>query len=152
MKFNTLFITAALLLATACQEMRQTEDEAANSQALAFAQAYFNLDFERAARLATPESRKWLSFAASNLEQRDLDLWNAQAEPAVAEIGGTTEWVDDTTRTVAITVKDFLQLDTIGQEANMVDEAAFRLTTVKREGKWLVRMASLPRSERRSRD
>ena len=117
----------------------------------AFAEAYFNYDFKKAQRWVTPESVKWLQFAASNVSQEDIDLINEQEDEATVEVA-EFEYVNDSVSVVTVEVQSFLQKDSIGKAGSMTDQAPFRLTVVERDGKPRVRMEGLPRSERQSRD
>ena len=146
---KTLLIAATLLTA-ACTERQTPPDTQAADRAKGFAEAYFNYDFKTALPMATPESLRWLQFAASNITQQDVDQLNAQQALATADITGL-EWTDDTTATVTVAVGNYLQKDSIGRPMRLVDEAEFLLTVVERQGQYLVRMEGLPRSERQSR-
>ena len=45
-----------------------------------------------------------------------------------------------------------ISMDTIGTKGHFVNQADFVLNLVRRNGRWLVRMGGLPRSEKRNRD
>ena len=134
-----------------CHEAETAPEEKVMVQAAAFADAYFNYDFDRARKMVTPESEKWLRFAASNVTQEDVDLLNAQEENATVEAEDYERW-NDSTLVVTVTVRNFLKKDSLGKEGVMTDEAQFRLTAVEHEGDFLIRMEGLPRSERQSLD
>jgi predicted lipid-binding transport protein (Tim44 family) len=150
MKYYAFFIIALMGL-TACTEMHSAHNERVEKCANAFAEAYFNYDFMAARELVTPESEKWLRFAASNMTQEDIDMLNASSVAATTEVSDITT-VDDSTAIATIKVKDFLQKDSIGRAGKMVDEAQFELTVIKRDKQYFVRMEGLPRSEKQSRD
>lgn len=117
-----------------------------------FAVNYYNWHFEKALRFCTPESEKWLRFAASNVHQADVDSLRAKNEDAQIELGDI-EWQDnDSLATIEIKVSDFLQMDTIGKVARLTEKANFCLSMVRRNGRWMVRMGSPLRSETQSRD
>lgn len=117
-----------------------------------FACDYFNWHFEEAARHCTPESERWLRYAASNVHQADIDLLTHQEESAQHEILEINMDENDTTATVHLTVRNYLHMDTIGTKGHFVNQADFVLNLVRRNGRWLVRMGGLPRSEKRNRD
>ena len=150
MKYYALFLTGALCL-TACSESHHVLDEQVEKCANAFAEAYFNYEFMEARERVTPESEKWLRFAASNMTQEDIDMLNAKSVPATTAVNDITT-VDDTTAIAVVEVKDFLQKDSIGKAGSIVDEATFALTVVKRDKEYFVRMEGLPRSERQNLD
>lgn len=150
MKNYTLFIIGSLLMA-ACAGQQSASVDAAKSQIEAFAEAYFNYDFRQAEKYVTPESGKWLRFAASNVTQEDLDMINAQELAATAVVSDCLQ-TDDSTFQATVEVCNFLQKDSLEMPGTIVDQALFKVMAVEREGNYLVRMACLPRSERQNPD
>ena len=73
-----LLIWALALSLTACSMLRKDDDQA-TAVAVEWGEAFFNCDYHAAEALCTPESRRWLQFAASNTTQQDLDLLKQQA-------------------------------------------------------------------------
>jgi hypothetical protein len=145
---KTLVLALSLLL-TACDMIQNDEDEA-TSTAIQWGEAFFNCDYHAAEALCTPESRRWLQFAASNTTQQDLDLLKQHA----AQIEATDFFpeANDTLRVVELVVRNSVKPTVAVEEPSQVDEALFHTTVVKRNGSWLVRMASLPQSEKQSHD
>lgn len=150
MKKTFLQMTAVLLLG-ACTPNQSDIDEQAQQAAIEFSQAYFNYDFKEAVKLATPESERWLRYAASNVSQSVVDLYNDNELTANAE-ATDFYWSDDTTATVYVRVSDYVADDSIMSAPQIEKEGLFRLTVVRREGKMLVRMAGPLRSEKQSLD
>lgn len=66
-----IIFTLATLLLTACGSETKEEREVM-TVARDFAEAYFNYDFDKASKLLTDDSRKWLNFEASNLTEDDM--------------------------------------------------------------------------------
>ena len=150
MKNLVLLIFCACFLAC-CEEKNQDPHAKARQRVSAFAEAYFNYEFGSALRLVTPESEKWLHFAASNITQEDIDLLNAQQTAASVSVEDCA-FVNDSTTAATVRVTNFMVKDSIGQAGHIVDEALFKLMLVNRDGKYYVRMDGLPRSERQSHD
>lgn len=144
-----LLIWALALSLTACSMLRKDDDQA-TAVAVEWGEAFFNCDYHAAEALCTPESRRWLQFAASNTTQHDLDMLRQQA----AQVEATEFFPEasDTLRVVELVVRNSVSPTIHGGESAQVEEALFHVTVVKRNGSWQVRMASLPRSEKRSRD
>ena len=144
-----LLIWALALSLTACSMLRKDDDQA-TAVAVEWGEAFFNCDYHAAEALCTPESRRWLQFAASNTTQYDLDMLRQQA----AQVEATEFFPEasDTLRVVELVVRNSVSPTIHGDESAQVEEALFHVTVVKRNGSWLVRMASLPRSEKQSRD
>ena len=145
-KYLILSLTLAL---TACN-MMQNDDDQATAIAIEWGEAFFNCDYHAAEALSTPDSRRWLQFAASNTTQQDLDLLKQHA----AEVEATDFFpeANDTLRVVELAVRNSVKPTIAGEQPSQIEKAMFRTTVVKRNGSWLVRMASLPRSDKQSRD
>jgi len=149
MKVFFLFCTVFLL--SACNSMNG-DDQEATEAAIKWADAYFNYDFHEAEKYATPESRQWIQFAASNTTVRDLQLVQENEGGASVEVNDFFPDANDTLRVVSLTVHDYVSSTLPADSARLVDEATFSITTVLRDGAWKVRMEGLPQSERQSRD
>ena len=143
-----LLIWALALSLTACSMLR--DGDQATAVAVEWGEAFFNCDYHAAEALCTPESRRWLQFAASNTTQHDLDMLRQQT--AQVEATDFFPEASDTLRVVELVVRNSLSPTIHGGESAQVEEALFHVTVVKRNGSWKVRMASLPRSEKQSRD
>ena len=144
-----LLIFALMLSLTACN-MIQSDSNKATDVAVQWGEAFFNCDYHAAETLCTPESRRWLQFAASNTTQHDLDLLKQHA----AEVESTDYFpeANDTLRIVELVVHNSIIPSIDAEKSSQEGQALFHVTVVKRNGSWLVRMADLPRSEKQSRD
>jgi len=139
------------LLLLSCDDTQGEGREASERVATKWGEAYFNYDFERAAKYATPESRKWLAFAASNVYQADVDLLREQEQGASVSVDDY-QATSDTSCVVSLEVDNFLLRDSIGKAGHIVSGCRFSIPLVRREGRLMVKMEGLPRSEKRSRD
>lgn len=146
-----LFLVATAWLLINCKETATDPDSSMSDKAQAFAEAYFNYDYQEAVKHVTPESERWLRFAASNITQEDIDAVNAQPMAASVETE-EVDWENDTTASVTVVVRDFIQKDSIGKPGRPCAEGRFRLTVVTRNGNPSVRMACPLRSEKQSLD
>ena len=109
-----------------------------------FATYYYNWHFPKATKFCTPESERWLSYAASNVHEADVELLRTKAEDASIEITNVDFGDDEVSAVVTLTVTNFLQMDTIGQEAHLVPQAVFQLPMQLHEEKWKVNLEKLP--------
>ncbi len=144
-----LFILSLTLTLTACSLIKSDEDKAIET-AVEWGEAFFNCDYHTAERLCTPDSRRWLQFAASNTTQQDIDLLCKQA----AEVDGAEliSEAGDTMRIVQLQVRNSISPVINGEQSLQIDKALYRIAVVKRNGLWQVRMEGLPRNEKRSHD
>ena len=150
MKRIVLIMTVSAAL-TACSNSMASLQEKAERTATEFAEAYFNYDLTKASTLVTPESVKWISFVASNISEEDIEVLNTRSEGATVTLDDC-EMINDTTCEAVITVDNFMAIDTIGRPGVFRHDGTFRLTVVLRDGRWLIKMASLPQNETRSHD
>lgn len=113
-----------------------------------FATHYFNWHFPKAAKYSTADSEPWLRYAASNVHDADIDLLRSKAEDATIEVGEVEFGDDQTSATVTIRVNNYLRMDTIGQEAHLVESASFHLPMEMERGQWKVKLSGLPTAEK----
>ena len=147
MKQLLLFMTVILL--AGC-DVRMDGDQQARKSAGDWADAYFNCDFKDASGYVTPESQKWLQYAASNTTAEELKLLQKAGGAQVTVDDGFDE-ANDTMRLVTLNVTNSLKPSAQGK-AELVKNGTFKVVVVKREAGWQVRMAGLPRSGKQSRD
>lgn len=155
-RFSGLCLTVAgvsmgLCMLAGCQ-VSEGSREQLTADVDSFATLYFNWRFPDALKYCTPESEQWIRYAASNVHQADVELLRNKGEDATVSIDDIQLSDDETTAIASVTVSNFLQMDSIGQEAHLVGQACFQLSLAKDQGKWKIRMASLPRSGTKSRD
>ena len=125
-----------------------SDEEKIEQTTLEFSSAYFNYDFKHAEQYLTPDSKKWIAYAASNIHDADLELLRKQQNDAAVQLEDVEVNDDDSTAIANVTVSNYMRLDTIGNAGRMITEARFRLTLVRDRDKWKVRMVGLPRSEK----
>ncbi len=136
----TLILLTAFTV-TSCKE--DNEEEKIENGACRFAEYFFNCLYKDAMKLCTPESAKWLSYAASNISQEDIDILNSQKDDATCE---STDIImpDDTTAVVTMKVKNFLMMDSIGVPSKIKDSALYTIVMRKRDGRWKAHLDSMP--------
>lgn len=130
--------------------MIQRDDDQATEVAVEWGKAFFNCNYHAAETLCTPESHRWLQFAASNTTQHDLDLLKQHA--AIVKATDFYPEASDTLRMIELVVRNSISPTINGKESSQTDKALYHVTVVKRNDAWLVRMGGLPRNERQSRD
>ena len=147
MKYLLFLVFAALM--TGCHYL-MGEDGTAADVAERWAEAYFRCDYHEAEKLCTPESWRWLQFAASNTTQHDLDLIGERV--VKVEFDDFFPQRNDTMMTVRLRVSHYLKPAAIGLKSTLGEDGVFDIVVVKRHDQWMVRMEGLPRSGRQSRD
>ncbi len=138
MKYYLLFALAFVF--NSCQLHDENAPEAVDKPLKDWSEAYFGFDYEEALDYMTPESEKWIRFAASNINEKDVSFINEHNKGAKIEIIDRQMMPGDTTCSARIRISDFVLLGFVGQENKVIDEAEYQITLVKRDGKWKVRM------------
>ena len=146
--FPIIFVTLMLLSLGACSSGKEGDVRAATDS---FAVAYFNWQFPKAVEYTTPQSHRWLSFAASQVSQDDVDTLKAMEHGAECEIEDISLNHNDSEASVIITVRNFIAMDTIGAAPHLTREAKFALSLVYADNKWKVDLDGLPRPVRHKR-
>ena len=150
MKYYLLSFLVFLLMG--CQLIDGKSENAVDKSLENWADAYFNFHYQDAMEYITPESGKWIRFAASNITEQDVDFIKKQDKDTHVEIIDRHIMAGDSMCTARIRVSNYIQLGNMGQESKQIDNAEFQVILVNRNGKWLVRMEGLPRNEMQSLD
>lgn len=108
-----------------------------------FANAYFNWRFKEAESYVTNESRKWLVFAASQVDSEDVDSLRAMEFAATAEVEHIED-IDDSTSLATVKVVNFLASDSIGKHPQIQAEQNFQIPVTFDGKHWRVKLTHLP--------
>ena len=106
-------MTASIFSLSGCEPHEGSEDQL-KADVDSFANYYFNWHFPKAVKYCTQESERWLRYAASNVNETDVELLRQKPEDASIEITDIDFGDDETSATVTLTVHNFLQMDSIG--------------------------------------
>lgn len=138
--FSFFIILVMVLGGSACSGDNKDQLE---STVDSFSMAYFNWRFPAALKYCTPQSRKWLVFAASQVNESDVEALCNKQEGADCKIDDM-DFSDDSTATVSVVVSNFLAMDTIGHVPETKVEKTFRFHAVERQGMWKIQLDGLP--------
>ncbi len=138
-----LLIMTGIYALTGCQPHEGSEDQL-KADADSFATYYYNWHFPKAIKYCTPESERWLRFAASNVHEADITQLQQKAEDATIEIKELDFADNETSAVVTLLIHNFLQMDTIGQEAHLVEQTSISLPMEIHQGIWKVKLDKCP--------
>lgn len=124
---------------------RDGEESKLNDVVKSFSEAYFNWRFADALPYTDESSRCWLSFAASQVTQEDVDSLRAMSYGAMCRLEEVVVDEGDTTAVAVVHVSGFMALDSIGKPRRVVPDAEYKLCLVLRGSEWKVRLDALPR-------
>ncbi len=139
-----LFISGSMLLCTCGKTDKEQLMETVDS----FSNTYFNWQFHRAVAYCTPDSKRWLSYMASQVNQDDIDLLRSQTESAQAEIVHVNILDGDSVAKVEVKVSNFLSMDTIGVKGKIEKEARFVISAKSVGNQWKIWLTSPLRAEK----
>lgn len=134
-----------MTLFVSCDHLPASHGSQAENTVDSFCQAYFRYHFERALQFTTDESRPWLVYAASNVNQDDIDALRAMENSPSIDVDEVVAPENDSTGYAVVEVSDYLVMDTIGQAAHLQASSQYRFDMVKRGGKWKIKLSGLPR-------
>ena len=136
-------MTASIFSLSGCEPHEGSEDQL-KADVDSFANYYFNWHFPKAVKYCTQESERWLRYAASNVNETDVELQRQKLEDASIEITDIDFGDDETSATVTLTVHNFLQMDSIGQDPQLIEQADFQLPMCMEKGLWKIKLEKLP--------
>lgn len=122
-------------------------EEQLRDTASAFAQTYFNWQFNDALTHCTPSSQRWISYVASQVKQDDVDKLRSAEQGASSEIKEINYQEGDSVASVVMKVENFLSMDSIGTVGHFVKSATYTLQLVQLNKQWKVRLTELPRPD-----
>ena len=156
MKFNffTTTVTSIIIIMTVCNSCGHSDimgNDEVKDVVDSFAVAYFNFHYDKAIKYVTNPSARWIHFSASNVTQKDINILKSKEYDASIEIKDMTN-DGDSLYHVSVMVCNYLPANIISKQEHIVDKDTYIFDTVKEHGKWKIRMASPPRSEKRNHD
>lgn len=113
-----------------------------------FAVYFFNWRLDKAAQFCTPDSKKWLQFAASQVHPEDLEQMKNLPNNFAYSYEITQGDTKGVAAEVALNVENFFVLDSIGKPGRLKESATFPLQLVKQDGTWKVKLDGLPRMDK----
>ncbi|UEA62658.1 hypothetical protein LK429_11510 [Hoylesella buccalis] len=122
-------------------------EEQLRDTANAFAQTYFNWQFNDALTYCTPSSKRWMIYVASQVKQDDVDKLRSAEQGAKSEIKKIHYEEGDSVASVVMKVENFLPMDSIGTVGHFVESATYTLQLVQLNKQWKVRLTELPRPD-----
>ena len=129
----------------ACKDHKN--EEQLRDTASSFAQTYFNWQFNDALAHCTPSSQRWISYAASQVKQDDVDKLRNAEQGASSEIKEINYQEGDSVASVVMKVENFLSMDSIGTVGHFVESATYTLPLVQLNKRWKVKLTELLRPD-----
>lgn len=141
-----LTIVGCVLIGLCACTDHKNEEQLRNT-ASAFAQTYFNWQFNDALTYCTPSSQRWISYAASQVKQDDVDKLRSAEQGARSEIKKIHYEEGDSVASVVMKLENFLSMDSLDAVGHFVKSATYTLQFVQLNKRWKVRLTELPRPD-----
>lgn len=122
-------------------------EEQLRDTANAFAQTYFNWQFNDALTYCTPSSKRWMIYVASQVKQDDVDKLRSAEQGAKSEIKKIHYEEGDSVASVVMKVENFLSMDSLDAVGHFVKSATYTLQFVQLNKRWKVKLTELPRPD-----
>ena len=107
----SLLPTIGIIAFTSCNTDSEKQiKEVANN----FSSAYFNWRFSDASKYVSNDSRRWLVYASSQVNQQDVDSLRAMKEGATLTIDNISYENNGSIAKVKVVVSNYLLMDSIG--------------------------------------
>ncbi|MGI6242594.1 MAG: hypothetical protein ACOYJK_03525 [Prevotella sp.] len=150
-KFVRVFLLSPFLLAMSCvllYSCRPDNEKQLTETARAFSDSYFNWQYFNSINYCTSDSKLWLSYMASQVDEQDVNALRARKENASVEVEDVELLRGDSTAMVKVKVRNYLNMDTIGIKDRVVDKAVF-IIPMRRDGDaWKVHLTAPLRAAR----
>ena len=144
----TIYLTiVGCVLIGLCACTDHKNEEQLRDTANAFAQTYFNWQFNDALAHCTTSSQRWISYVASQVTQDDVDKLRSAEQGARSEIKEINYQEGDSVANVVMKVENFLSMDSIGAVGHFVESATYTLQLVQLNKQWKVKLTELPRPD-----
>lgn len=122
-------------------------EEQLRDTANAFAQTYFNWQFNDALTYCTPSSKRWMIYVASQVKQDDVDKLRSAEQGARSEIKKIHYEEGDSVASVVMKVENLLSMDSLDAVGHFVKSATYTLQFVQLNKRWKVKLTELPRPD-----
>ncbi len=147
-----LLFIGLLSLTLACNNSKETSQKDDLLVIVdSFLTCYFNYDLLGANGFVHPESKKWITFLASNIHQEDLDSLKTFMQEPSYEIKDV-QYINDSLALVRCKASCVYELSQIGATSNIVKSAEYSFNMVKVNNKWLIKMEGPLRNEMKNHD
>jgi len=129
----------ALLSIFSCEQ--KSAEEIVEERVDSFAVHYFNWQYAKCVKYVTPESKKFLELASTNVTENNIEMLRSVEEDAAVDIDDII-YESENSATVQLTVHNFLMADSIGSSAKFHEKGTTELKLVKNANKWYVDLSN----------
>lgn len=135
-----LFLSSMIIFSCKTDNHNENEKQMAENTAIDVAEKIYTLRFHEAKNNCTEESMHELRFMASNISEKEIELYNTSNKPIEIELDNF-KWLSDTSDSIAevnLIVRNAISLDSINQYGIIKDKKNINFLLRKRNGQWKV--------------
>ena len=138
--YKTLLF-ALCVIGSACSSIEEVEKEDILNTTKLFSENYFNYNFNEASQHTTSESKLFLKWRASNVNEQEISAYNISKNVATLDMNRLSyEKVNDTTAIVHCVMLNSIQRDNLDSAPYISKQTNYALQLTKRNKKWLIKM------------
>lgn len=134
-----LLPTICIIAFTSCNTDSEKQiKEVANN----FSSAYFNWRFSDASKYVSNDSRRWLVYASSQVNQQDVDSLRAMKEGATLTIDNISYENNGSIAKVKVVVSNYLLMDSIGITPRVCQHGEYEIPLSYDGKEWKVSLSA----------
>ena len=140
-KLHIHILSIFSFICLSCQQ--QTPKSQIEQTAVDFCEAFYNFNYPVAEEWSTPSSLSYLSFLASNIQQKHIEQLKAQGTAKVSVVSSEID-ANSERATVVCEIKNANIISPISGEMQQISVLQDTLELMRERNKWLIRM-DIPR-------
>ena len=139
-----LLFVSTINLTSSCQRISNSND--ITIVADSFATNFYNWRLEKALKYCTAESKTQISFLASNISEKDIELINQRNEDASIEITNTGMLEESIKARISMKIYNSFKMKDINSDIQLNKERDVTINLIKTNEGWKVDLTTLKES------
>ena len=139
-----LLFVSTIKLTSSCQRISNSND--ITIVADSFATNFYNWKLEKALKYCTAESKTQISFLASNISEKDIELINQRNEDASIEITNTGMLEEGIKARISMKIYNSFKMKDINSDVQLNKERDVTINLIKTNEGWKVDLTTLKES------
>ena len=137
----TLLLATIISFISSCQRISNSNDMTIVADS--FATNFYNWRLEKAFKYCTAESKTQISYLASNISEKDIELINKRNEDASIEITNTEMQEGGVKARISMKIYNSFKMKDINSDVQLNKERDVTINLIKTNGGWKVDLTTL---------
>lgn len=137
----TLLLTTIISFISSCQRISNSNDMTIVADS--FATNFYNWRLEKAFKYCTAESKTQISYLASNISEKDIELINKRNEDASIEITNTEMQDGGIKARISMKIYNSFKMKDINSDVQLNKERDVTINLIKTNEGWKVNLTTL---------